>query len=145
MKRKTPFQYTLFLVFVILLSKRSFAQAELQPKTPEWLNTPITLNGKSITFADGIAALAAQTKHLILVDGTPIAAATDWELHDSAKSVLDTFCARYDYDWTVNSRGAILMQKRFFDPNDLPQMHLAEMRQMSSRHSCCTHHPSFRT
>ena len=47
------------------------------------------------------------------------------------KDVLDRVTDHFDFTWRINSRGAILMNKRFHNPEERPQAHLAEMQHMA--------------
>lgn len=100
-------------------------------KEPAWLVQQVTLKGDSLTFTEGIESLSTQIHHAILADGVPNRKSWSWDMKKSVKETLDSYSDKFDYSWSISKQGAILLRKRFHYPEELPQMHFAEMLQMT--------------
>ena len=99
----------------------------LQKKYVDWKTMPVFLQGKKITFDEGLASISSQIKRPIFADGEPNLISSDIDLKTDAKGALDKFCEVFDYYWVVSKQNAILLRKRFRNPDELPQMHFQEI------------------
>ena len=133
MKNSIPIILRMYLVlqFCCFLG---YARAEKdlhQKKYDEWMTMPIVLQGKKMTFDEGIESLATQIKLPFYADGEPKLLFSDIDLKTNAKEALNKFCDTFDYYWVVSKQNAILLKKRFRNPEELPQMHFREIFKMT--------------
>jgi hypothetical protein len=126
-------KFFLFQTMLCLLpfAGKAAASQKAEHKDAAWMTTVIKLQGKAVTFAGGIRTLSDQTGLPMMADGEPDLKSCDFDLATAAKEALDKFCDKFDYYWTESKQGTILLRKRFRNPDELPQMHIAEMRQMT--------------
>lgn len=99
---------------------------------PAWQMQTLTLTAANQPLADVVATLSKRLACAIIVDGEPALPSADFDLHGSGKEVLSSVALKFDYYWRVNSNGVVLLTRRFTTDTDVPQVHLAEMTQMTA-------------
>ncbi len=99
---------------------------------------PKDLETKSLEFAaqkqslaDMVASLSRQIGRSIVVDDEPLLKQAEIEVKGTAKEILDKVADLFDYSWSVNKRGAVIMVKRYKDPLEYPQMNLPDLKRMA--------------
>lgn len=116
----------------VMLAAGAHAQIAVPARRqPSWLDTPISVEKKVRSFDATLKELSGILGRTILADGEPITQKLEEGYAGTAKEVLDRVADRFDFTWKVNSRGVILMNKRFNNPDEAPQMHLAEVQRMA--------------
>ena len=75
---------------------------------------------------------AEQTGRSYFIDGEPLQKEADFDFDLKASDALDKIADAFDYLWAASKHGAILLNKRFKNPDELPQMQYREMRRMAS-------------
>lgn len=115
---------------LLFAPKTSLAQAT-QTKMPDFeRKSSLSMNGTSLVNA--LHMLQANGQITILADGESILDNVSFNASGvSLREVVDTVTDKFDYKWYVTSGGVVVMTKRFESPQERPQMHLAEMQQMS--------------
>ena len=72
-----------------------------------------------------------QTGRSFFIDGEALQKEADFDFDLKAKDVLDKIADAFDYSWSLSRHQVILLNKRFENPDELPQMRLREMRRMA--------------
>ncbi len=103
-----------------------------QGSTPAWQKQPLTLTAANQSLAEVAATLSSRLGCAIVVDGEPALPSADFDLHGSGKEVLSSVALKFDCFWRVNRDGVVLLTRRFTTDTDVPQIHLAEMTQMTA-------------
>lgn len=122
---------TYFALVIIGLSQPPLHAAPPASPSSELEKQQVSLSLQLHTAAQVIEDLSVKLGRSILVDGEPKAEKLYVEFHGSAKEALDKVSDQLDCTWTTGKQGVILMQKRFHNRDDLPQMHLKEMQKMA--------------
>jgi hypothetical protein len=99
---------------------------------PARFNLPCKGQYAKQSLPDILHVLMTQCKINVLVDGNSVRKEADFNFNGSVAQALDTVSDAFDCDWSVNKRGIVLLRRRFSAPDELPQMHLAEMQQMTA-------------
>ncbi len=86
---------------------------------------------KGQSLQRSISSLGSIAHLTILADGEAMTDQVDIEASGTIREVLDLLADKFDYRWRVAHGGIILMTKRFQGAKERPQMHMAEMQQMS--------------
>jgi hypothetical protein len=130
--------FLLLLAGFLLLFSITPLPAQQTPPLPENPPLPKDLETRTLDFhvqkqslADVIALLSPQIGHNILADDEPLLKQADIDMKGTVKEVLDKVADTFDYSWSVNKRGVILMVKRFKNPLEHPQMSVPELKQMA--------------
>ena len=84
-------------------------------------------------MSEMMALLCEQLGCSIVADDTPLKKLADVDVEGTGKEVLDRVAETFDYDWTLNRRGIVVMRKAFHDPEDAPQTNAPEMRKMAQQ------------
>lgn len=98
--------------------------------SPAWQTAHIHIQtqGKPLSYV--VALLARQLHCNIVMDDAPLLPPPDLDCEGTGKEVMDKVCDAYDYSWRVGRQGMTLLSKRFYNPDELPQMSLPELQQM---------------
>ena len=99
---------------------------------PVRFNLPCTGRFTKQSLSDILSVLTTQCNINALVDGDSIRKQADFDFKGSVAQALDSIGEAFDCDWSVNKRGIVLLRRRFTAPGEMPQMHLAEMQQMTT-------------
>jgi hypothetical protein len=89
----------------------------------------IALSFQHATMSDVIASLAKQGRCNIIVNDEPRDNQADIEFKGTFKDALDKIADAYDYAWTVNKQGIVLMTKRFSRQDEYPPLNAGELHQ----------------
>lgn len=104
--------------------------AQQRPRAaPDLARRVVSVKFDKAAFSDILATITQQVGCNILVDGQPIRATASFAFDGAASSCLDRVSDEFDLTWTISRSGIILMQKRFHDPHELPQVPVGEMRE----------------
>lgn len=106
------------------LSIRLVAQAQ----DTTWRTKRIALHCSNATMQQALEQLAAQAGISILADGIPNAKRLNIETQATAENTLTQIADTFDYSWTLSKTGFVLMQKRFTDEHERPEVVPDEMR-----------------
>lgn len=90
---------------------------------------PIALTFQKASMTTLIAALAKQSKRSILVNDEPRNNQADIDFKGTLKDALDSVATAYDYAWTVNKRGIVLMTKRYSRKEEYPPLNVEELQE----------------
>ena len=128
-RRKHPsYVYTLLQTILFSMFGSSIAFCQNTPVPPPD-KQPLTLDCKQQTLAQIVATLSGQMKRSIVVDDEPSDRKVDIHTTKTAKEAVEAVAAAFDYAWTLNKHGVLVMRKAFTQKDTLPQMNLPEMRQ----------------
>jgi hypothetical protein len=97
----------------------------------QMLEREVVLDHKHSSLADILKEMAEKYGVRAAVEGTPLRERADITFQGTLREALDRLSDLFDYQWRVSRSGVILMNKRFTDPNDIPQMLLQEYRQVA--------------
>jgi hypothetical protein len=103
--------------------------------SPQWmsisdqLKRPIELVANHASLPEILNSLSERYGINIVADGLPLRKSADFDFHGTLAQALDSVAEAFDYTWSANKSGAILMNKRFRNRAERPQMNLLELRQ----------------
>lgn len=112
-------------LFVVVCSAQS------RPVIPaeRFLNRPLAVHIHNASLAEMARSLGKNGRFNLLIDGEPLRQHGDVDSDGTLREALDRVADAFDYSWAVGKSGAVLMTKRFRNPRERPQIHLAELRQ----------------
>lgn len=120
-----------FFILFICWSVSSFAQQPADKNRSANLDLKIDLLLNNTSFDHAIVVMRSIAHINILADGESIIDRVNLQTSGTVREVLDILADTFDYKWRMSQGGIILMTKRFQGSKQLPQIHLAEMQQMS--------------
>ncbi len=128
-------QQTLFAILLFLFCRGAALAQNAAPQTAPpsaWQTKDIHFHAQKLSLTQAMRLFAEQTGSSYFIDGEPLQKEADFDFDLKAKDALDKIADAFDYLWTVSRRGTILLNKRFKNPDELPQMPYREMRRMAS-------------
>lgn len=118
------------LTALFLLAPPTLCAAQHKPLVSGDLdNKVVKVDVKAATLEAMVALLAKQINCNIVMDDSPHHEPIDFTMEITARKALDRIASAYDYEWRLTRQGIVVLNKRFADPTEFPQMNIAEWKQ----------------
>lgn len=122
------------MVFCLLLplACRTAADRPGAPPSPSqrlavFLTAKRQFTLEQASFTDLLMALNQQTGVSFVADGEPLLKTAEINFTGTGRDLLDYLVDLFDYRWKASKSGGVVLNKRFRNPNDVPQTHPGEM------------------
>jgi hypothetical protein len=115
-----------------LTAQQSVSQSAQTSSASDLENKRVDLVFENQSLTSILRTLSERIGRGIILDGKPLVSEGTLQLHTTAKKALDQVAETFDCTWDLGKHGAVLMNKRFHQPGDLPQLHLKEMQKMAA-------------
>lgn len=121
----------LMLVGVVYAMTPASAQQPVKrtPIQERLLKQSVHVSLQKTSLAAVLSSLHQQYNLNFAVDGKPITSQKDLEISGTLQEALDTVASDFDYSWALTSSNVILMNKRFHNQMEMPQINLNEAKQ----------------
>ena len=129
--QKTTLRCVSSVALLVLWQMPMKAQAPSPSPSEAWKTKDLHYHDKKISLLQAMQRFAEQTGKGYFIDGEPLQKDMELDFDLTAKDALDKIAEAFDYTWTLSRHQVILLNKRFKDPDDLPQMQYREMRHMA--------------
>lgn len=122
--------WTLFLLLFVLITV--LAQSASSERNKHLLKVKTDFHNATLTFEQALQHLHKQGKVNIIASGTPLLPkALIAEAHTVEES-LEAIATAFDYHWTIDKHGIVLLTKAFRKNGDAPQLDEAWIRHFTN-------------
>jgi len=119
---KSPWLSLMCILLILFALPAVTAQTAFSSKNSDILKMKVDLPAEKLTFTQSLERLHTQYKVNIIAAGSPlITEALIAESHTVAEA-LETVAAAFDYHWSIDKRGIVLLTKAFRYNGDYPQL-----------------------
>jgi hypothetical protein len=99
--------------------------------SPDWAK-PIEIHYKGLSLQAILKDISDRYGVSVLADGAPVLGKTTIDFKGTLRDSLDIVADAFDYAVSVHKSGIVSLMKKFNDPDDLPQLVPAEIRQTAA-------------
>ena len=101
------------------------------PLRSQVLDREVEVRAKRASLPGILEDLATRYGIAVLADGWPLRDTADLDFRGSLRDALDRIAEAFDYTWKLSSKGMVLLNKRFKNPDERPQLNLLELRHVA--------------
>src|SRR5437660_15990 len=112
----------LSVILSVLLGSADACGTSQRVEGTSWQNNRVELKLIDTTLATAASALAEAAGVGIIIDDEPMKRTASFQLQGPAIDVLAKIAEAYDYAWSVNKRGIVILRKQFHSDIEHPQI-----------------------
>jgi len=124
--------YEIYLICLLPHFTFAWGQSTQSPRHEAILCTKISFDQTEGSMPQVLQRLHKSQRLNFVVSGSPKHKTAKIKAVQSVEAALDSVAAAFGYQWAIDKRGVILFTKKFEANDDPPQIHLAEVRQMTA-------------